>query len=200
MDVPDKDFLRRMLRQRRRELPMDRVVTFSHTIGLHVLALPVYRAARRVALYQSIHNEVDTDLLIRQAWYDDVDVLLPRVVTVPDCRMVFATWCADDVLQRGAFGILEPAHPQQVLPCQALADVDILCVPLLGFDRSGRRLGYGAGCYDRCLAAIVGKRPVLIGLAYSMQEVDSVPCQSYELRLDYVVTEREVMSCSHPLS
>jgi 5-formyltetrahydrofolate cyclo-ligase len=70
---------------------------------------------------------------------------------------------------------------------------DFLLVPLLAFDRAGRRLGYGAGYYDRTLAALPG-RPA-IGCAYAVQEVEAVPAGPQDARLDAVATERGVIVC-----
>lgn len=76
----------------------------------------------------------------------------------------------------------------------AILDPDILLMPLAAFDGRGNRIGYGAGHYDRAIARLLaeGRRPRLIGMAFSVQEVDSVPCESHDVALHAVVTERGV--------
>ena len=73
---------------------------------------------------------------------------------------------------------------------------DVLFIPLAAFDRRGYRIGYGAGHYDRALASLKAKKPVLaIGIAYATQEVPEVPAEPHDQRLDFVLTEREAISC-----
>ncbi|HZD29583.1 MAG TPA: 5-formyltetrahydrofolate cyclo-ligase [Xanthobacteraceae bacterium] len=90
----------------------------------------------------------------------------------------------------GVWGIREPA------PDAAEVFPDILLVPLLAFDRSGRRIGYGAGYYDLTIAALRARKAVTAcGLAFAAQEVSSVPTTSRDARLDLVLTEHEVIDC-----
>jgi 5-formyltetrahydrofolate cyclo-ligase len=88
----------------------------------------------------------------------------------------------------GVWGIREPA------PDAAEVFPDILLVPLLAFDRSGHRIGYGAGYYDLTIAALRARKTVTAcGLAFAAQEVSSVPTTSRDARLDLVLTEHEVI-------
>jgi 5-formyltetrahydrofolate cyclo-ligase len=90
----------------------------------------------------------------------------------------------------GVWGIREPA------PDAAEVFPDILLVPLLAFDRSGHRIGYGAGYYDLTIAALRARKAVTAcGLAFAAQEVSSVPTTSRDARLDLVLTEHEVIDC-----
>jgi len=90
----------------------------------------------------------------------------------------------------GVWGIPEPATDAvEVFP-------DILLVPLLAFDRSGHRIGYGAGYYDLTIAALRARKTITAcGLAFAAQEISSVPTTSRDARLDLVLTEREVIDC-----
>jgi 5-formyltetrahydrofolate cyclo-ligase len=72
----------------------------------------------------------------------------------------------------------------------------VLLVPLLAFDRQGRRLGYGGGFYDRTLAGLPGR--LAIGCAYAVQELDEVPAGPYDARLAMVATEAGVIECRQP--
>ena len=71
----------------------------------------------------------------------------------------------------------------------------VILIPMVGFDRSGARLGHGAGFYDRALAAIHarGRRPPLVGIAFSVQEVARIPHEPHDIRLDWIVTETETL-------
>lgn len=91
-------------------------------------------------------------------------------------------------MQRSAFGVLEP-------PSDAPAvEPDLVLTPLLGFDRRGYRIGYGQGHYDRTLAALRAKKPILaIGVAWACQEVDCIPVDGFDQPLDWVITDRELI-------
>jgi 5-formyltetrahydrofolate cyclo-ligase len=97
-------------------------------------------------------------------------------------------WNFGDPLDSGVWGIREPkASAPEVFP-------DILIVPLLAFDRTGQRIGYGAGYYDMTIGRLRAMKPaVAIGIAYAAQEVDEVPSTPRDAALDLVLTEREVI-------
>ncbi len=98
----------------------------------------------------------------------------------------FREWGAGVVMVPGEFGALIPAEGAWVEP-------QVVIVPLLAFDARGYRLGYGGGFYDRTLQGLRRRGPVLaVGFAFAAQEVDEVPIDGFDQRLDAVVTEREV--------
>jgi 5-formyltetrahydrofolate cyclo-ligase len=99
--------------------------------------------------------------------------------------LIFRIWRPGDAMIPERFGTSRPPGP--------VAVPDFLLVPLLAFDRRGYRLGYGAGFYDRSLAALPGR--FRLGVAYAASEVDEVPAALYDERLDAVVTERGLIVC-----
>jgi 5-formyltetrahydrofolate cyclo-ligase len=104
--------------------------------------------------------------------------------------MVFRRYDDGDPLVPAGFGTSEPgAEAPVVYP-------DLLLVPAAAFDRSGARLGYGKGHYDRAIAMLRGEghRPILLGLAFSVQEVDPIPVEPHDVRLDGLVTEKDVFN------
>lgn len=99
---------------------------------------------------------------------------------------------------RNRFGIREPIKSSSPLFANQL---DLVLLPLLAFDRTGNRLGMGAGYYDRALQALVHQpstRPRLIGLAHSFQEVESIQAQPWDVTLDAIITEDEYIPVSLP--
>lgn len=103
--------------------------------------------------------------------------------------LTFLAWNADTPMREGRYGIREPDGTAEVFP-------SVLLVPLLAFDRSGHRLGYGAGYYDRTIARLKGRGLVLtVGVAFAAQEVDAVPTGPFDQRLDWIVTERAAFRC-----
>ncbi len=101
-------------------------------------------------------------------------------------RLCFRVWTPGSPMLRERFGTFRPDG--------AVAEPDMLFVPLLAFDRRGRRLGYGGGYYDRTLAALPGRARV--GFGYAAQEVEAVPVEPHDVGLTAIITERELISVS----
>lgn len=106
--------------------------------------------------------------------------------------LAFHSWRPGDPLLAGPFGVMEPSSEAPVVRPR------ILLVPLLAFDRQGRRLGYGAGYYDMVLRDLRARdpAPIAIGIAFAAQEVDEVPTGPRDEVLDAVVTERHLHHCT----
>ena len=136
-----------------------------------------------VAGYFPIRSEIDPTPLLRKLAAQGARLALPAIAGAGQ-PLEFRAWSAGDALLRGPLGILEPS-PQaaEVIP-------DIVLVPLAAFDRSGHRIGYGAGHYDRSLAQLRGSGKILaIGLAFAVQQIEAVPALPHDVALDYVLTE-----------
>jgi len=102
--------------------------------------------------------------------------------------LIMRAWAWGEPLDRGQWGIREPRTEAVVV------EPDILVVPLLAFDRTGHRIGYGAGYYDRTIGRLRAIKPVTaIGLAFAAQEVPKIPATERDARLDLVLTEREAI-------
>jgi len=102
--------------------------------------------------------------------------------------LIMRAFAFGDALDSGQWGIREPR------PDAAEVAPDVMLVPLLAFDRSGQRIGYGAGYYDMTIAKFRAVKPVTtIGIAYAAQEIADVPVTERDARLDFVLTEREVI-------
>ena len=101
--------------------------------------------------------------------------------------MDFFNWSTMDPLSINKFGIPEPISNRIVYP-------DILLVPLVAFDGNFNRIGYGGGFYDRYIKKIKKKKNIItIGLAYSFQKVKKIPTNEYDIKLDYIVTDKQVL-------
>lgn len=112
------------------------------------------------------------------------------VIVAKRTPLVFKRWDPDRPLIEGRWGIpTPPPDAEEVVP-------DLMLVPLLAFDAQGNRLGYGAGFYDRTIAtlrSLSGHRVLAVGVAYAAQQMDSVPVDETDEKLDWVVTEREAI-------
>jgi 5-formyltetrahydrofolate cyclo-ligase len=103
--------------------------------------------------------------------------------------LAFHAWAPSAALRPGPMGTSEPVAGEALRP-------DVVLVPLLAFDRTGRRLGYGGGYYDRTLAALPGAKA--IGIAYAGQEMPEVPAGPQDMRLPLIATEDSVIICGDP--
>lgn len=149
-------------------------------IARHVASLPLPPGA--VAAYWPIRSEADVrpaaDLLRARGH----DMALPCIT---DTGLLFRLWRAGDELAAGRFGLCEPlANAPQITPASLL-------VPLAAFDRRGHRIGYGKGFYDRAIAGLAGV--LTVGIGFATQEISAVPDEPHDQRLDFVVTERDII-------
>ena len=127
---------------------------------------------------------------------DDLDILdllekknfkVSLPIIKKENQMNFYRWSRNDPLKINKFGIPEPVSSKIFYP-------DILLVPLVAYDVSLNRLGYGGGYYDRYIEKIEKVKKVLkIGLAFSFQKISSIPINQYDKRLDFIVTEKEIL-------
>ena len=138
-----------------------------------------------VAGYWPVGGEIDPRPLLTELIALGASCALP-VTTARDAPLRFRRWTPETVLVADALGVLAPPTTA------AEIDPDLFLLPLLAFDRLGRRLGQGAGCYDRTLTDLRARsRPALaVGLAFSVQEMALVPAEAHDQPLDWVVTDR----------
>ncbi len=146
-----------------------------------VLAAISLPAGSVVAGYWPLKGEIDVRPLML-AWAELGHSLALPETTAPGQALIFHRWQPGASLLPGAYRTRHPA-PYPVIP-------DVMLVPMLGFDRTGQRLGYGAGYYDRTIAEMPDVRT--IGCAFAAQRVDSVPAEAHDRRLSAIATENEV--------
>lgn len=162
----------------------------SAAIYERVRSLPAYTAARAIHCYLSMRSEVDTRALIADALASGKQVVVP--IVAPKAADLSHAWLASldaDDLVAGSFGTFNPRELRPALP----GDWDLTIVPLLAFDRRGYRLGYGKGYYDRLL----GATPMpTVGVAFAAQEIDALPATAYDVPLDCIATEAELIQTS----
>ena len=137
-----------------------------------------------MAGYWPIQGELDPQPLLTELGRRGARCALPAVPG-RERPLEFREWTPDDPLVRGEFGTSEPPPDAQVIV------PEVLIVPLLAFDKYGFRLGYGGGYYDRTIRSLRrdAKYCLAVGFAYAGQEVDTVPHDETDERLDWVVTE-----------
>lgn len=140
-----------------------------------------------VALYFPIKHELDTEPLAAELVSREIAIALP-VVEAKNAPLIFRAYQPGDALISGAYGAMTPS------PRADLVTPAIIVTPLLAFTRKGDRLGYGGGFYDRTLSLLRAQGPAIaVGFAFAAQEVDALPPDPLDQRLDWIVTEREAI-------
>lgn len=189
-----KQQLRTELRARRRALNPTQQLQASMLLLRHLMKVPQFMRARNVALYIANDGEIDPEPIIRQLWKMEKHCFLP--VLRPDKRkdLWFVEYTPDALLTKNRFGIPEPDfRSQHRMSAQLL---DVVLMPLVGFDRTGARLGMGGGFYDATFAFKQKKpsgKPALIGLAHACQQVDSLATDTWDIPLFAIATDQEII-------
>lgn len=190
--------LRAQLRQRRAGLSAAERIAAAQGLVEQLEQVPEFLTDQRIAGYWAIAGELPLAALMQglrargQVWH------LP--VIGADRQLRFAPWQPRAELTTNRYGIPEPVCADDAL--LAPDQLDVVLLPLLGFDRRGHRLGFGGGYYDRSFAFLrertdVGK-PVLVGVGYALQEVAAIDAEPWDVRLDYIATERELIDLTPP--
>lgn len=176
--------LREQMLARRRGIPHAAMVQASKSIARHFADHPILAFAPSFAGYMAIQGEIDVlpvfDMMSR---YNKLTAL-PCITETGILQ--FRRWAPGDALVRHPkLGVQEPpANVESLIPA-------VVLVPLLAFDPDGNRLGYGAGYYDRTIEATRGfpNPPLYIGVAHTAQEVDRLPAEPHDAKLDGILTE-----------
>jgi len=182
-----KDELREALKKERFTIPL--AEREKKSSGICSCLLDILDGCSPVMVYVSKTPEVNTATLIAALLIRDSRVIVPIIEReTVSLRLSYL----DDpcVLVDSTFHVPEPVGSE--IPARP-EEVTVAVIPVLGFDRKGNRLGYGAGYYDRFLAQHPNITP--IGLAFACQEISDIPCDANDVRLELVITENGICWC-----
>ncbi|MFL3645454.1 MAG: 5-formyltetrahydrofolate cyclo-ligase [Cellvibrionales bacterium] len=185
------------LRATRRALTTAQQRVAAENVAERLAQQAFFQSATRVATYWQSDGEVDPKPL--QKRFSDVKQwFLPRLTADNSTAMMFAEICGGTPLVTNRFGIPEPAIAST--RSEHAASMELILLPLVGFDRSGNRLGMGGGYYDRMLAnvpTVESGGPLLVGLAHSCQECRQMSPQTWDIKLNMIITDGELI-CARP--
>jgi 5-formyltetrahydrofolate cyclo-ligase len=182
----DKTTLRDIARQRRRSF-VSTLDPLAHRLAFKAVPSPLARRigdAQVVALYMALDDEAPAQRMAAQLQSMGKTVALPRVLDRLG-SMDFIAWQSGELLVPGLF---RTSHPE---PSGGVVTPDVILAPLVGFDRAMNRLGQGGGYYDRAFARY--PRALRVGIAWSAQEMDTLPADPWDLPLDIIMTEVELI-------
>ena len=180
--------LRKSLRQRRGSLSPSQQHAAAKTLIHSITKLPAWASTKHIAMYLATDGEIETGPLEAIARNADKEIFLPTIVEGK--RLEFARWETGVKLINNRYGIPEP--PPTAAHCPP-SHLNVIFLPLVGWDLSGGRLGMGGGYYDRTLSVTEG--PLLVGLAHECQQEDKIPCENWDVALDYIATDTALYRC-----
>ena len=187
--------LRARMSVRRDELDARQRIAAASGLLHSLEALPEFMTDRNVAGYWAVRGELPLNLVVASLGRRGQHYFLPLLGN--GRQLLFAEYAQGTAVSHNRFGIPEPAVPADRR--HTARDMDVVLLPLLAFDRYGHRLGTGGGWYDASFAFLrdVSRPapPLLVGIGYAFQEVETIPAEPWDVGLDYVATDSELIAC-----
>jgi len=163
---------------------------YSEKIINHLINSPFYENSNTIMCFISFGNEVHTHEFIKNSIIQGKKLVVP--ITKPKTKELMPSYIKDfNELELGHYNILTP-RKEFIRPIKA-EKIDLIIVPGVVFDRQGYRIGYGGGYYDRFLSTLLEVDK--ISIAFDLQVVDKVPREDFDIAVDYIFTEKEIVQC-----
>jgi len=188
--MQSNDELRQLTRKRRAELSSNQLERAAAALAVRIVALPEFELANRIAAYAAINGEISLDPVIERALAAGKRVYLPNLDRE---SLRFSPYFRGQKMRVNRFRLQEPdvGDDEMLQP----GELDLVLAPLVVFDADRNRIGMGGGFYDRSFAFRkdpANRTPVLIGVAHEMQKVERILPESWDVRLDKIVTDAAV--------
>ena len=183
----EKAEIRKQNKMKRAEMSKADARENSSVISELFLNSELYKNAKCIMLYMPLGNEVDTKDITKAAFKDGKKVVLPVTDNKNNIIPYFVK--KDTEFQTGAFSVKEPIGTEKA----NTKEIDLVIVPGIAFDKSGNRIGFGKGCYDGFLKNI---NAVKVGICYEFQMCDEISADLFDVKMDYVITEKGIFLTS----
>lgn len=180
-----KNAIRNQMREQRQALSPALHAEKSESIRHRLEKLPAYQNAKKILVYVSAKDEVETHGFIKDSLAQGRHLYVPKI---QDTVLTICPLYRWEDLEPGTFGILEPSVPTE--PARP-EEMDLIIVPGLAFDSRGHRIGYGKGHYDRLLKSTRGYK---VGLAFHEQVLETVPDEVHDVPLDLIITDKTLIT------
>ena len=186
----DKSFLRKksLLLRKKKYLTTKK---FNYNLIFELIRKHFHSKRITIGGYYPSNYEVNILKFLEEASQKKFKITLPIIKS--SNKMSFKSWVFKEPLYVNKFGILEPKNSKKkIIP-------DLIMVPLVAFDNSLNRIGYGKGYYDRSLKKIsrIKKNAISLGIAYSFQKCQKIPVNKHDFRLDYIFTEKGIINSDY---
>jgi len=184
-----KTLLRNELRHIRQKISVTEKNKFAEFAAKHLINSEIFQQAQNIACYLSLAEEFNTKPIIKNILLSQKKCFLP---ILSGENLIFARYQNKDTVKHNKFNILEPKNCEEKISPEQL---DLILLPLVGFDLFGHRLGMGGGYYDRTFNIVQKnsiKKNIFIGIGFSDQQVEILPHDSWDILLDGVLTEEKL--------
>jgi len=189
----DKLNLRDTIKNKRLKLSLQTQLDYSTAIYNRLIKHNAFRNSQHIGCYLAMNGEVSTNKVIETIWAQQKKCYLPILHENKSGYMSFAEYKKNDELVKNRFNIPEPKNKQNPMDAK---DLDLVITPLVAFDDECNRLGMGAGFYDRSFAFLNIKprphKPMMVGVAYDFQKTDKIQPQSWDVAMDFIITNNGV--------
>jgi 5-formyltetrahydrofolate cyclo-ligase len=196
VSFPPRNATRAQMRDARLRLAPAARIAAAEGVAVNLERLPEFLVDQRIAGYWAVGGELPLHAAVARLNARGQHYHVPIVGA--DRRLRFAPLKARAKLEPNRYGIPEPEHA--VADLLQPQEIDLVLMPLTAFDRSGRRLGMGGGYYDRSFGFLrdVSRpaQPLLVGIGYSFQQVEALDAEEWDVALDYIATEKELIDCT----
>jgi len=190
----DKTQIRRQLLRQRNALNNNQLAAYSKNLAKHLTTHHIFKTARNIASYLPFDKEIPTDAIHTNLEKYNKQLFVPKIIKGRLKQMLFCKINQNTSYQYNCFGIKEPDNANNM---KYANQMDLILLPLVAFDKKGNRLGMGGGYYDRALSFRKNRKkwhkPILLGLAYDFQQVQTLPRQQWDIPLDGIVTNTQLL-------
>ncbi|MBN2127634.1 MAG: 5-formyltetrahydrofolate cyclo-ligase [Candidatus Diapherotrites archaeon] len=180
-----KQKLRNEFIEKRKSIPAKKRKQKSKLIAEKLFSLPEFLNAKKIMVYHSFKEEVETDLIIQKAHETGKEVFVPDIHDAENCLMNCVKIEKETELEMDCFGICKPKKQELIHP----KELDLVIVPGIAFDLNGNRLGWGKGYFDRFLKKC--KKCIFIGLAFEEQITEKIPADEMDVKINIIITEKQ---------
>ncbi len=183
----NKNIIRKEIAKLRNNLKLEDKKILDEKIFNFLIESDFYKKSKRIFIYVSYNNEVDTKEIINYSLKNDKIIYVPKI-NIADKTMKAIRIHSLNELYVNKYGILEP---DIVDKSYIGLDFDLIVLPGIAFDKVGNRIGYGGGYYDKYLSALEYKIDK-VALAYKIQVIDNIEVEEHDIKVDYVITDNEI--------
>lgn len=184
-----KRILRKEILEKRDSIPVAERKKKDKLIKFNLFNLSEFEMAKILLFYVSFRSEVDTISMIEESLQVNKRIIVPKVNKGTHLLRLYEIKDLKE-LSRGFMGIPEPNLPDDRI--RDIKDIDLSIIPGIAFDHYGNRLGYGTGYYDILFSNTKYKIPI-VALAYEEQIIDSIPYESHDIKVDIIVTDKQII-------